>query len=249
MIGNAWRRLESRHRGWRYRVMIDPMEIGWLRTVLRPGDVAVDAGAHKGGYTYWMRDAVGDEGHVYAFEPQPDLATFLTGRVEAFGWSNVTVEDSALSASEGSAELMVPGRGPSKQASLGSADETAHRVEVPLVGLDDYLARRVPAGPVRLIKCDVEGHELEAFEGATAVLRDHRPLVLFECEARHQERHTVEGVFEHLMSRGYRGWFFQGDTRRDVSDFRADVHQVPGRRPYVNNFVFEPESSGSRGPE
>ena len=37
-----------------------------MRSVLRHGDVAVDVGAYKGGYTYWMREAVGDAGTVFS---------------------------------------------------------------------------------------------------------------------------------------------------------------------------------------
>lgn len=244
MFADAWRRLESRHRAWRYRVRIDPREIAWLRDVLRPGDVTVDAGAYKGGYTFWMRHAVGRSGYVYAFEPQPDLATFLEGRVEAFGWSNVTVEGVALSSGSGSATLMVPGgRGPSQRASIVSAEDGARRVSVRTASLDECLAKRAEKRPVRLVKCDVEGHELDVFKGAATILEQDRPIILFECEARHQTTHTMEDVFEHLASRGYRGWFFQGDGRADVADFRADRDQVTGRRPYINNFIFEPTGS------
>lgn len=245
ILHNSWRRLESRHRAWRYRVRIDPREIAWLRDVLAPGDVAVDAGAYKGGYTFWMRHAVGSAGYVYAFEPQPDLTSFLKGRVEAFGWSNVTIEGMALSSGPGRTTLMVPGRGgPSQRASVVSAEAGARRVPVETGSLDDFLAGERDRGPVRLIKCDVEGHELDVFRGASETIDGHRPLLLFECEARHQTSHTVEDVFEHLSAHGYRGWFFSENGRSDVADFRADRHQVEGKRPYINNFIFEPDSSG-----
>ena len=60
-----------------------------MRSVLRHGDVAVDVGAYKGGYTYWMREAVGDAGTVFAFEPQPELAYYpprLDGSPSSWGY-------------------------------------------------------------------------------------------------------------------------------------------------------------------
>ena len=44
---------------------------------LSEGDRAVDVGANKGSYTFWMRRAVGAGGRVHAFEPQPELAAYL----------------------------------------------------------------------------------------------------------------------------------------------------------------------------
>ena len=42
-----------------------------LRTFLRPGDVAIDIGAHAGDFTVPIALAVGSSGAVLAFEPNP----------------------------------------------------------------------------------------------------------------------------------------------------------------------------------
>jgi FkbM family methyltransferase len=90
--------------------------------VLQPGDLVIDAGAYKGGYTYWMRDAVGATGRVIAFEPQPELAAFLERMVEAFRWDNVLVEPMGLSSGRAARTLFVPGQAlPSGRRSNGSA--------------------------------------------------------------------------------------------------------------------------------
>jgi FkbM family methyltransferase len=44
-------------------------EIRFVRAVLRPGDIAIDAGAHIGFFTMHMAACVGPTGKVYAFEP------------------------------------------------------------------------------------------------------------------------------------------------------------------------------------
>lgn len=67
-------RLRLIYRAWRYRLRIDPGEIRYLLATLRPGRMALDIGAHKGAYSYWMSKAVGPWGEVIAFEPQPELA-------------------------------------------------------------------------------------------------------------------------------------------------------------------------------
>src|SRR5262245_64079544 len=44
-------------------------EVEFVRTLLKPGDTAVDVGAHIGYFTMQMAAAVGPAGRVYAFEP------------------------------------------------------------------------------------------------------------------------------------------------------------------------------------
>lgn len=212
-----------------------------MARVLSPGDFAVDVGAYKGGYTYLMRRAVGDGGTVLAFEPQPEAAAHLRRYVSAFGWRNVTVVESALSAARGARDLFLPaGEGPSPAASLvgASLPSGPRSYAVSVDTLDNHLARSEPPTRVRLVKVDVEGHELDVLVGARETLSTFRPAIMVECETRHLRVGTVHDVFDHLAGLGYRGAFFWRGAVMDVMHFDARVHQVERRRPYANNFVF-----------
>jgi FkbM family methyltransferase len=234
--------LAYRYRAWRYRFKVEPPEINYVRSRLSSGDVAIDIGAHKGAFTYWMRERVGPEGHVHAFEPQPELADHLRKLCLRLGWSNVTVEALALSSREGDRALFVPRGGPAPGASLEAlaAMETVDRIAVPVTTLDLY-AKRHNIDRARLIKCDVEGHELDVFRGASELIAACRPILLFECEVRHHKGERIEHVFAHLESLGYKGAFFWDGALVPRDRFSAAAHQDPARKPYANNFVFAPE--------
>ena len=58
------------HRAWRYRLRGDKFGVSFLRTRNLAGKTAVDIGAHRGVYSYWMHKQVGTRGSVIAFEPQ-----------------------------------------------------------------------------------------------------------------------------------------------------------------------------------
>jgi hypothetical protein len=141
---------------------------------------------------------------------------------------------------------MRPASGPSPAASLVgvSLPPSPTRIDVSADTLDRILARRADSRRVAFIKCDVEGHELDVFRGAEATLREHRPAILVECEARHLDSHSMSDVFGHLAEMGYRGSFFSTGGEQDVDRFDAREHQVEGRRPYVNNFAFVWEPRG-----
>ena len=213
---------------------------------LASGDCAVDIGAHKGGYLYWLQKHVGPLGRVFAFEPQSDLAEYLRRTMGVIGARHVIVKNLALSERAGTATLH-PRRG---RSSCGATLE----VRIPpsellsrpvrLTTLDDSFQDC----PVRAhaLKCDVERHELAVFRSAARILRDHRPTLLFECEARHQPGRSVLDVFQYLSDFGYEGWFFLRGRQIPVAEFHGGMQRIPKSRAYVNNFLFRPEEKRSR---
>lgn len=237
-------RLKWTYRAWRYRQLLERQEIRLLLQHLAPGDVAVDVGAHKGAYTYWMRRAVGASGKVYAFEPQPELAAGLRALAAGSGFANVVVENLGLSSAAGTLTLRVPGGGPSPGASF----EPRHAPEqgdvqsypVPVTTLDRYF-QNADRSRIRLLKCDAEGHELEVFRGGLELLREVRPCLLFECEQRHRGSGRVDEVFHWLQDLGYRGYFVDRSGPRDIAEFDPRLHQANlEARGYINNFLFLP---------
>lgn len=225
-------------RALRARLKDQAAELRAARRALRGGGVAVDVGANKGSYLYWLARWA-DE--AVAFEPQPKLAETLRRVTQAVGLDNVVVEDCGVSDRSGVARLFLPSEG-SPEASLVS-HTTARSIPVPVTTLDAYFAahRRVS-----LIKIDVEGAEQAVMRGAERLLADQRPVLLFESEGRHLDGGDVRDGFALLHRLGYQGWFFHGRALRPVAEFDPAVHQRTDgerfwRRPdYVNNFLFRP---------
>src|SRR5438067_53287 len=84
-------------------------EIAFVRRVLKPGDVALDIGAHIGFFTMHMADAVGSSGRVYAFEPFDANADLLERSIaeNRFG-DRVVFRRAAVGAAAGAATLTFP---------------------------------------------------------------------------------------------------------------------------------------------
>jgi FkbM family methyltransferase len=233
-------RIRLIYRAHRYRWKLDLAEIKFVRAHAKPATTAIDIGAHKGGYAYWMARAVGPQGRLIAFEPQPELAARL--RCSFQHRSNVTIENMGLSNQCGQLTLNVPGTGPSPGASFETTEVTAdatRKITVEVSTLDARLTQPHPR--VSLIKCDVEGHELSVFMGAERTLREERPALLFECEQRHHGQHDITEVFNYLAGLGYRGFFFMRTGLRPLAEFNPAQHQNPqAPGSYCNNFAFLP---------
>lgn len=228
-------------RAWRYRYRLDRDEIHYLLQTLKTGDVAVDIGAHKGGYSYWMLQAVGKSGRVFAFEPQPGLAQYLSRIKAMFNFDHYTLNNCGLSSSSGEMRLTVPGNDVSPGASLepGLLKGVQHSHLVKVDTLDHYFDS-MPGITIAFIKCDVEGHELEVFRGGAKVLRTQQPILMFECEERHHVRYSSQDVFDFLSDLGYQGYFFCRGKLHPLSSLTESGGAELGSPDYVNNFIFTP---------
>jgi FkbM family methyltransferase len=234
------------HRALKARWRDQRAEIRALVEAIAPGEAAVDAGANKGSFLPWLSRAAGSDGRVFAFEPQPELASDLARVCRAAGLTNVEVEAAGVSDRAGTRVLRIPGAaGPSPGASLEAAvaaRSPGRDVTVPVVALDECLRkerRRIAA-----IKIDVEGHELSVLRGAPGILDRDAPVVVVEAEERHAGAENLAAVLAFLTERGYEGGFVRRGRLEPLAAFDPDVHQrrFPGRfwddPDYCNNFVL-----------
>lgn len=159
---------------------LDPALSELARRILRPGDRVMDVGANVGWFSMVAADLVGSEGRVDSFEPQPHLCTLFEASLLANDFHHVTLHRYGLSPQQKTTELFVS-RSNSGLASLYEervANPIIHKIELrTLEGMPSNFATE----GFRLIKLDVEGHELAVLETIEPVLRRHPgAAILFE---------------------------------------------------------------------
>ncbi len=197
---------------------------------------AVDIGANLGTLTCWLARY---SSHVYAYEPNPELAQRLRA---AFRDENVTVVQTALSDVAGSALLRVPHFHGVEMHSLGSivqaftdADQV-REFSVPLRRLDD---EDLP--DIGFLKIDAEQNEERVLRGAMALIERHRPHILLEVTPKLYAKPLLE-FFADFLALGYRAFFLYEGKLLAIERYRMDVHNdsrnygVPGK--YMTNVVL-----------
>lgn len=149
---------------------------------LKPGDVAIDAGANIGAVTVFMAGCVGPQGRTIAVEMMPDTATQLRRNLALNGLDRVELVELALSDTAGQTIVAEVAEGIFGQASIlasANAGREVRRVEVKTTTLDAMTAgiERIAA-----MKLDLEGAEPMALAGAGAMLQ-RTAAIVFESWA------------------------------------------------------------------
>ena len=137
-----------------------------------------DLGANLGYYTIKLANIVGDDGHVLALEPNPELFPFMRDSVLLNGFTQrVRAENLAAGAVSGTMTLSYP------SISMGGGSlfsvpphPSLRSAEVKMVAIDD-LTDGQPG--FDLIKIDVEGWEPEVLKGMSRTLArsEHASIV------------------------------------------------------------------------
>ncbi|TCK18137.1 FkbM family methyltransferase [Thiogranum longum] len=210
---NLFDKLHMQLRFRRYRRRKEAEEIRFMQSLPLSGQTVIDIGANKGVYSYWMSRAVGPEGRVIAFEPQPELEKHLQDVMAGFSLSNVELVTRALSAQPGDTPLYRRSAG-AGDASFEAMPDT-EAISVPCTTLDVFAAES-GLGKVAYIKCDVEGHELAVMQGAEQLLKSTSPVLQVECH----HREAGQGkLFDFLSGLGYEGFFLHDGRRIACREF------------------------------
>ncbi len=169
----------------------------------KPGMTVVDVGANVGYFTMLASRLVGPTGRVVAVEPNSDNCRLILLSSALNHSENVELLPVALAEKRGWSyfSTFVGSNGGFQPGSV-EAIRNGHGSVVPTFALDDLLA-----GPIHLLKIDVEGAEARVIRGAARMLQTYRPIVIAEFSREMLERVSAvpsHAFFELFTRLGYR---------------------------------------------
>jgi FkbM family methyltransferase len=190
-----------------HRGCYEPIETAIVLDRLRRGMTVIDVGANIGHYAMVAAAAVGAQGRVVAFEPDPENHAALAANLTLNGFAWATPERMALASAPGQATLY------RDDANRGGHSLTEANVQrrggetvVAVTTLDAYAVEHLSGKRVDFIKIDVQGAEADVLDGAGATLARDKPDLLVEfwphgIRARGAEPMTL---IERMLDLGYR---------------------------------------------
>ena len=148
--------------------------------MLRRGMTVVDLGAHVGYYTIIAAKLIGEEGRVYAFEPEANNFNSLSRNVEINNLTNVILIQKAVSDKNGKERFYIDAFDSGRCSFLiPQFQRIKSSVYVPTVTLDEFFFQK--GIQIDLLKMDIEGAEVKALRGAKRLLTERRiRTIIFE---------------------------------------------------------------------
>jgi FkbM family methyltransferase len=173
-------------------------EAAMFRQLVTAGDTVVEAGANIGAHTLHLSRLAGEQGVIYAFEPQRIVFQTLCANLALNQRVNVIARQQGLGRQGG--EMALPEVDPRHANNFGGLsllpDGKGERVVIATI--DSLQLTRC-----RLIKADVEGMEEAAIAGAANTIAHCRPILYLENDRREKSASLIRL----LQSLGYRSWW------------------------------------------
>lgn len=182
-----------------------------LRRFLRPGDVAIDIGAHTGDTARPVALAVGPLGLVLALEPNPYVFPVLERNANLNrGKTNIMPLMFAAMRADGFYEFQYGEEGYCNGGFHEGMSKWLHgsafKVRVEGRNLQDFLGRAHPdlIPRLRFIKVDAEGFDLPILETLEDLIRDQRPYLQAEMFSLRKSTPAYRfKLYDFLVGHGY----------------------------------------------
>jgi FkbM family methyltransferase len=207
-------------------------EAALLRSLLRPGDIVIEAGANIGAHTVAMARAVGETGRILAFEPQRLVFQLLCANLALNELVNVDARPAGLGSAPGSVRLPVVL--PGQEFNFGGLPLAGHGTgeRVPIETIDGLRLKSC-----RLIKADVEGMEREVLLGAEATIARCRPMLHVEND----RRENSPALLRLIMGWRYRAWW-DFPPLYNLDNFARNAENIFPRKRSLNVLCIPEES-------
>jgi FkbM family methyltransferase len=157
----------------------EPFATQLFKEVVKNGMVVCDIGAQIGYYTLLAAWNVGQQGQVYAFEPDPRSFSYLIRNIEQNGLSKVVVPVNKAVSNRGGTVMLYLDEIDARGSSLFRHPHVGKRVSVEALILDEFFPKHIG---VDVVKIDAEGSELLVLESMERLLGRTKQIKLFvEC--------------------------------------------------------------------
>lgn len=205
----------------------------FILKLLKDGDTVFDIGANAGYYSIFLGKKF-KKAKIYAFEPVPETFLMLKKNIRLNGLNNIKAFNFGFGNEEKTAPFYFY-----KEGSGNASARKLNREEKNIVincrikRMDDFIEREKIK--IDLIKCDVEGAELNVFKGGERTLKRFRPVIMVEMLRKWSKAfgYHPNDTINFLKNLGYSCF--------TVSGKKLKKFNIMDEQTLETNFVFLPE--------
>ncbi len=203
------------------------LEMQIIPRILKNPRTIIDVGANYGTYSFFL-SKIYPQTKIIAFEPGTSSYTVLRRIIKKFGLKNVFPVKKGLGNKDEDKEIIMPAQYTiiayvSDKNTPKKKGDTSENIQI--VTLDSFVKKN-DIKDIDFIKCDVEGFELNVFEGAKKTLSQMKPTILVEIEERHTKKYNLnpQQVMSFMKKLGYNAYSVKGT---DIVRTEAVAKEIP----------------------
>jgi len=147
----------------------EKIETEFMLKTIKKGDIVIDIGANIGYFTLLFAKCVGQNGKVFAFEPEPKNFELLKKNISVNKYENVVCENSAVSNKNEKIKLYLSEKSVGQHRIYSSGEVSDNSVLVDSITVDDYF-KNINKEKITFIKIDAEGTEFFILKGMEKLL-------------------------------------------------------------------------------
>lgn len=190
----------------------------YVLNYLAKSEVILDIGANIGQTAFNMLQTQAKKGLspiVYAFEPYPKTYQKLESNIRMNQTARINAFNIGLSNQKGL--LHMTQHSPSNSGGFRMTTDTQNTISVPVISLDEFVSEQ-QISRIDFIKIDVEGFELTVLEGAKQVIRQFKPILVFEYSVENilAQNGNIEEALTSILENNYKI-----STKEGLSDLKS----------------------------
>lgn len=167
------------------------LEVELFKQICRQGDTVIEIGANIGTHTQYFSKAVGNEGKVFAYEPQRVVFQTLCANMALNSITNVYTYQVALG--NENKTILIPPINYNLKGNYGGISVNSFNKGEPVEQKKlDYFIDYFDS--VKFIKVDVEGMEKDVLQGAIKIIDKYKPILYVENDRQEKSRELIEFI-------------------------------------------------------
>ena len=183
----------------------EPLSTKLIADLLQKGMTCLDIGANIGYYVLLESKIVGNEGKVLAIEPSPPNYECIKNNLDLENTTNVNAYNFAAGDTEGEIRFFINKRSNGCKVLL-EGEKPPNRpgiiTNVPIKMIDNFL-EEIKIDHIDFVRMDVEGYELNIFEGMKNTIKKSKPIIQLEVHKGRMGIEKTNKFFEFFENNGY----------------------------------------------
>lgn len=192
-----------------------------FRKLINKDDIILDIGANIGYHSLLFSEVCGPNGKVYSFEPVKKNYTQLIKNIELNQIKNINPLNFALGNSDINLVIDTEKSGPNPGSiSLLNVSKTGEEISCRDA---DKALQSMNIKKIDFIKIDVEGYEWFVLESLKNIIKETRPIIIFEWDSNYQANSNINAsdFHDYFLSLDYELLLTENKLNLKVDDLNS----------------------------